>query len=467
MNNESFLYPFTAYPNGMIINVPQSKAYSYQAFYGLVTAMAGDLEQLHLAKHSVIVIYGYKNSFKALLLFFACIKCGYIPFIVEAASMAKITDLKFNGVFSDETLTGGQFETATRTTIGGEQFYYNIHPEVYIGDENDLLIVSSSGSTSKVPKKILLGKTQTITNIRSNQEALSITEKDVTLLLLPVSYSYGLIAQFLSHFFSGATIVLGERLLSVLQLPELLVKYRVTNVFMTPLLARLILYYNQHTKQIGNSLRFITLGGDKPQAQTLRKIYALFACPIYGTYGLAEAGPRVATYKFMELLSEQEEWCIGDINPGISVEVQREKKYEEMYQGINIGYLSIRSPSIYLGYIKGNKLKKTPSPQVLRTKDICIEKGKRFYLLGREDDFIIYKGKIIWFYKLSRDLYETPGILKITIRKNAGDVLEIKIFHRNVISITGIQDVLNKKYDLKYGVNYHIKLMEFNNTHYK
>jgi acyl-CoA synthetase (AMP-forming)/AMP-acid ligase II len=467
MNSEIFLRPFREFPASIIVNVPQSRTYSYEEFYALVMEVAGELEQLHLVKRSVIVIYGYKNSFKALQLFFACIRCGYIPFIVESTSLSKILDLKFNGIFSDELLPGGQFAAAAHTKVRSENFYYRIHDDLYIGDENDLLIVSSSGSTSKVPKKILLGKSQTLSNIRSNQEALAIGREDVTLLLLPVSYSYGLIAQFLSHLFSGAAIVLGERLLSVLQLPELLLRYQVTNIFMTPLLARLLLYYNQDTPRINNRLRFITLGGDKPQAQTLRKMFALFGCPIYGTYGLAEAGPRVATHKSLELLSGEEEWCIGDINPGISVEVLAEKKYEAMYRHANVGYLAIKSPSIYLGYIRGNKLKRTASSQVLRTKDICIEKEKRFYLLGREDNFIVSKNRIIWFDRLSRDLYETPGILKIMIRKHAGNRLEIKIFHRNVISIAGLQDILEKKYDLKHGDNYHIKLMEFNNTYYK
>lgn len=467
MNSEIFLRPFREFPASVIVNVPQSRTYSYEEFYALVMEVAGELEQLHLVKRSVIVIYGYKNSFKALQLFFACIRCGYIPFIVESTSLSKILDLKFNGIFSDESLPSGQFTAAAHTKVRSENFYYRINDDLYIGDENDLLIVSSSGSTSKVPKKILLGKSQTLSNIRSNQEALAISQEDVTLLLLPVSYSYGLIAQFLSHLFSGAAIVLGERLLTVLQLPELLLRYQVTNIFMTPLLARLLLYYNQDTPRINNRLRFITLGGDKPQAQTLRKMFALFGCPIYGTYGLAEAGPRVATHKSLELLSGEEEWCIGDINPGISVEVLAEKKYEAMYRHANVGYLAIKSPSIYLGYIRGNKLKRTASSQVLRTKDICIEKEKRFYLLGREDNFIICKNRIIWFERLSRDLYETPGILKIMIRKHAGNMLEIKIFHRNVISIAGLQDILEKKYDLKHGDNYHIKLMEFNNTYYK
>lgn len=468
MNRQLFFDPFNKYADALIVDASQKKEYTYEEFNNLITGIAYGIEKLNIEKHTILVIYGYKNSFKPLLLFFACIKCNLIPFIVETGNLSKIVDLKFTGIFSGEAINDPLFDNATNTTICDEYvFYYNIHKEVYIGSENDLLIVSSSGSTSPVPKKILLGKEQTLANIKSNQEALSITQNDATLILLPVSYSYGLIAQFLTHFFAGSKIVLGEKLLSILQLPQLFKKHAITNVFMTPLLARLILYYYQKIKRIDNNLRFITLGGEKPHYQTFKNVLSLFNCPIYSTYGLAEAGPRVATNKYTDAPIDSEEFCIGNVNPGISIKIAANEKWPAKYNEGETGYLQIDSPSIYLGYIKGNQLNKPQSNTILLTKDICVKKDNRFFLLGREGDFIEYKDRIIWFNCLTKELYHTPEILKVKIEKENNNKLEIKIFHRNKISVVEIKTVLKNKYDLNDGDHYNMSLIEFNNTQYK
>jgi len=467
MYKEAFFNPFKEHQDSLIVDATQSKSYTYGEVYGQVADIASGIEKLQIARHTIVVIYGYKNTFKSLVLFFSCLKCDLIPFIVEAGGLSKITDLKFNGIFSEAPIADSLTEKADLEIIQGDHLYYNIHEDTYVGDENDLLIVSSSGTTAGTPKKILLGKQQTIANIASNREALSVTKEDATLILLPVSYSYGLIAQFLTHFFTGARIVLGERLLGILQLPQLFQRHQITNVFMTPLLARLILYYYQKIPKLKNNLKFITLGGDKPHLPTLQKIFQLFNCPVYSTYGLAEAGPRVATNRYTAPPGPESELCIGGVNPGIHLKVTASEKYQGKYDDTPIGYLQINSPSIYLGYIKGNELDRPKSDTVLTTKDICIKKDNRFFVLGREGDFIEYKDRIIWFNSLSDELYHAPEILKVNIRKDQEDKLEIGIFHRNKISVPEIQQALKEKYDLHYGDNYHLKLIEFNNTYYK
>ncbi|WP_343689637.1 class I adenylate-forming enzyme family protein [Chitinophaga sp.] len=467
MYKDSFFIPFTEHHDSIIIDATQSKSYTYEEVYGQIADIAAGIEQLQLAKHSIVVIYGYKNAFKSLLLFFSCLKCELIPFLVEAGGLSKITDLKFNAILSEAAINDSIVDNATAHRINDAFLYCNMYEDVYVGDENDLLVVSSSGTTAGTPKKILLGKQQTLANIASNREAMSITKDDATLVLLPVSYSYGLIAQFLTHFFTGAKIVLGERLLGILQLPQLFQKHQITNVFMTPLLARLILYYYQKIPKIKNNLRFITMGGDKPHLPTFQNVFRLFSCPIYSTYGLAEAGPRVATCKYTDVPEKDSEACIGVVNPGITLRVAPAEKYQDKYNDTPIGYLQIETPSIYLGYIRGNVLDKPSSNTVLTTKDIVVKKDDRYFILGREGDFIEYKDRIIWFNSLSDELYHAPEVLKVSIRKDSEDRMEIGVFHRNRINIPEVEQALKDKYDLHAGDHYDLKLIEFNNTYYK
>jgi acyl-CoA synthetase (AMP-forming)/AMP-acid ligase II len=132
-----------------------------------------------------------------------------------------------------------------------------------------------------------------------------------------------------------------------------------------------------------------------------------------------------------------------------------------------MGYLQIETPSIYLGYIRGNVLDKPASDTVLTTKDIVVKKEGRYFILGREGDFIEYKDRIIWFNSLSDELYHAPEVLKVSIRKDSEDRMEIGVFHRNKINIPEVEQALKDKYDLHAGDHYDLKLIEFNNTYYK
>ena len=256
------------------------------------------LNHQNIEDHSIIVIYGYRNSFTTLVLLFASVSENLIPFIVESGNLHYTEDLKFNAILTPDPIGFKEYPNIKEISFDHGIIYKNFHKDIYIGSENDFVIVSSSASTSKIPKKILLGKRQTLNNIVSNQKALSISKRDKTLVLLPISYSYGLIGQVLSHLLVGADIFFTNKNLGILQLSALIRKHKITNIFMTPLFSRLFLYYNQNLRIIENSLSFITIGGDKPYEEELKKLQKIFQCPIYGTYGLAEAGPRVATKKF-------------------------------------------------------------------------------------------------------------------------------------------------------------------------
>ena len=294
-----------------------------------------------------------------------------------------------------------------------------------------------------------------------------ITKNDTTLILLPLSYSYGLIAQFFTHLSVGANIILADKVLGILQIDLLQRKYKVTNVFMTPLLARLFIYYNKRINLGQNHLRFVTLGGDKPHVPTIKKMHELFGCKIYGTYGLAEAGPRVATNQFDIASLSNNVLSIGQLNPGISASIVISPKYQKLCGLSEIGHLLVESQSIYLGYIKGNKLQTPKSNSYIKTKDICIKKGESYVLLGRENQYVSYEGRVLWFYELHQHFYKDQNVLKVKIVKGSNDSLRIIIYHRNASSIQQLKESFEEKYNFFYDSHYALELVEFNNTQYK
>lgn len=462
---EEFLQPLVAYPSSLIIDDARSQTYTYQEFYQLVLGMAYDLEQHALEQNSIVVLYGYRNSFTTLLLFYACIKNNLIPFIVEYGNLDKIKDLKFNALLAPEPIVLEDYADVKEFEITNGNLYTHFNEEIYIGNDNDLAVVTSSGSTSKIPKKILLGKEQTLANIKSNCEALSIDQDDTTLIMLPISYSYGLIAQFLSHICSGADVVFADKSLGILQLPKLLTTHKITSIFMTPLLSRLILYYNKKLKFVENNLRFITIGGNKPQKEGLEKLHKVFQCPIYGTYGLAEAGPRVATNKFD--INKDITLSLGKANPGITLQIIKDKKYQALCNTEDIGYMMIQTPSLYLGYIEGNTLIKPSVAFKLFTKDICVQRDGAFHILGRDDEYIHHDNTIIWFYDIGAVFYKDAQVLKVKVYKSDDDKLDIKVYHRNAIALEACKEALAEQFDLQDDKDYTVELIKFNNSQYK
>ncbi len=463
MSKSKFFQPLFDFPNSYIVNEMGNKSYSYQEFYDEILSVENELKNQLIKKNTIVVIYGFRSSFDILIIFFFCVKNDLIPFIIEQGNLNYIDDLNFNILITPDSLDFKKQVEKKEFKVGN--LYQKFNENLFIGNSNSFAIVSSSGSTSNVTKKILLGKKETLNNIRSNQKALGLTKNDTTLVLLPISYSYGLIAQFFSHLLLGSKIVLANKTLGILQIPFLLKKHLVTNIFMTPLMSRLLFQYCKDIDVIENNLSFITIGGDKPNVEGVKKLQNVFQCPIYATYGLAEAGPRVSTKKIKinEVFTSE----LGNPNPGIKMNIIKTEKYQKLCRTDQIGYLNIETHSIYLGYIVGKRLIKPLCIEALKTKDICVKDNNGIHLLGRDEDYIIKDNKIIWFYEIESNFYNNPNVLKVKIKKETQNKLNIIVYYRNQITKKDFFKTLLKKYGLSKNLEYSISLVEFSNAQYK
>lgn len=454
---------FKKYPDATIEESPLL-SFTYSQFYDQIGQVASGISDLNIPKKSVIVIYGIKSQLRSMILLCGSIKAGLIPFIVENGGMEKVKDLKFSTILTENTTTDC-FESFSKSSfLSTYLLHYKICNTHFIGDENSLVIVSSSGTTAKIPKKILLGKSETMNNILSNVQALKLTSAEKTLIVLPVSYSYGLIAQFFSHLYVGANIVFATKNIGILQIPFLLNKHNITNIYLTPLLARLVVYYNLKCKPKANNLNFITIGGDKPYTSIIKKIVNLFNCNIYTTYGLAEAGPRVSTKSFKK---EDENYMIsiGTPNPNVDVQIKKTAKYDKIFNNSAIGILNIQSPSVFLGYIKGNKIQKPVSAKMIKTKDLGMKMDNgEIVLLGRSDQYFVSNGKPVWFYDLNEEIYESDNVIKVKIQKKTK--MMIDVFYRGILEENNVVNSLQQKYGIENNKDYNIQFIKYDGNQY-
>lgn len=455
---------FKNYPNATIEESPLIK-FTYSKFYKEIEKVSTQLDTLSIPKKSIVIIYGIKSQLKSMMLLLGCIHSDFIPFIVENGGIEKIKDLKFSAIISENS-GSVSLENFFKKNFLSYTLYYKECPDNFIGNENSLMIVSSSGTTAKIPKKILLGKSETMKNISSNVEALKLSQEEKTLIVLPVSYSYGLIAQFFSHIYVGASIVFATKNVGILQIPYLLNKHNITNIYLTPLLARLVVYYNLKSRPKSNNLNFIAIGGDKPYKSIIKKITNLFNCNIYSTYGLAEAGPRVST-NFFNKGEKCNAITIGKPNPSVKVEIKSTARYNKIFNNEKIGLLNIETPSIYLGYIKGNKIQSPKSQKKIRTKDLGIKMDNgEIVILGRSDQYFVSEGKPIWFYDLNEEIYEIDNVIKVRIQKKTK--MNIDVFYRGTLEETPVIDSLKQKYGIESKKDYNIRFIKYDgNLYYK
>lgn len=463
MSCNDFFRPFMEFKESCIIDVSTKLYYTYEGFFQKVMEISSELSTIKLTPRSVILIYKISNPFESILAFFACLQSDLIPFIVDTEDLKDLSDLKYKTIITNGIISSIETLPVTLNSISGVVLYDIDSEGYYKGNENDLIVVTSSKSASTVSKKILLGAKETLFNIESNRKSLPILKDEKTLVLLPFSYSYGLIAQFLTHLFVGTDIVIAPRIIGIIQLKTIIHDYGITNIFLTPLLARLILIYNNTC--VNNNLRFITLGGDKPCQSTISGVRGLFDCEIYATYGLAEAGPRVATSK---LGIEKSEVDIGQINSGIEVSIVEDEKYRKITNIKAIGYLKIYTPSIYLGYIQGNNLCKPESSEFVMTKDIVYYSDNKYYLLGRDDEYVIIGSNLHWFQDFKSFFYNNPNVLKVRIQKDIDNKLFFTIFYKSKDGVDfDMEDLFDSYFSIKKEIDYSLTVVGYQYNQYK
>jgi acyl-coenzyme A synthetase/AMP-(fatty) acid ligase len=214
------------------------------------------------------------------------------------------------------------------------------------------LLVTSSGSTNR--KKIIKYGFEGIQfNVSQNIEALDIRPSDRTLMVLPLTYSYGLIAQLFSHLSVGATVVFSNKRLMTNAMVELISRHKVTSVFTAPPIFRQLVFMMERfgrvyaEKYSWATLRYITVGGNHIEAGTVRRALGQFGCSIVKTYGLAEAGPRVAT----RWIRSPHDTIDSNGAPLANVRIHVCDEQGRRLEAGRTGRLIVETPSAALGYL--------------------------------------------------------------------------------------------------------------------
>ncbi|MBD2754066.1 class I adenylate-forming enzyme family protein [Spirosoma validum] len=308
------------------------------------------------------------------------------------------------------------------------------------------LLVTSSGSKSQ-PKIVKLTESGLGQNVEGNVAALGLRSDDVTAMALPMGYSYGLVAQWLSHFYVGATVVLADARFFLAELPRLIERHRITTLFTVPPMIRQINYFADRgffRLPAAHSLRFVTVGGNRLERSSLTKAMTVFGCPLVKTYGLAEAGPRVAT----NFVSEADDWMadsVGRPNQGVTIRVLDAKRQE--LPPFKPGIIHIVSGSVTAGYVNVRKPRYLIPGREVTTRDFgFVTDTGEVFILGRRNESIYLNKRRIWFQEIENLLYGEFSLLKLSldrqqrrVRIRAVALAESQLCSQRIVDYLGTQ----------------------------
>lgn len=247
--------------------------------------------------------------------------------------------------------------------------------------------ILSSGSTGQ-PKIIVHALASLLLNAMLHASAIDVQAHDTVALSLPLNFSYGLVAGLLATILVGADglLVDPQRVnlrRACAELSPTIGMSTPTNVlagFGVEVLAR---------------LRRLTIGGDVLHAGLARQLVELVPHGrVFATYGLTEAGPRVASQALNAAqIREDDAVSLGLPLDGVAIELHAEDGNPDL------GELVVDTPTVMRGYLgdeTGTRAVLDRPGGTLRTGDMFRRREGRLFFAGRRKRIIIRGGENIY-----------------------------------------------------------------------
>jgi long-chain acyl-CoA synthetase len=254
----------------------------------------------------------------------------------------------------------------------------------------DFLIIYTSGSTG-TPKAVLFDQQAEIAGNASLIEMWGITERDITLVALPLGFLYGLSTAAATGLQVGGQVVIQPRFHPG-EVLQAMVQHRVTIYHGVPTMFTMMLdYAEQNDLHIDLSfMRLLICAGAPLSAELKARFQARFGKAIDDYYALTEVRPVFG--RFADDKNPMPPAAIGRASPGAVIRIV-DGAGMEVADGVH-GELVVRAPSTLKRYYKDEGLTKAAFlGDLFRTGDLGFRDAQGFYhLTGRIKDIIIRGG---------------------------------------------------------------------------
>jgi len=337
--------------------------------------------------------------------YFAALLNGLVPMPVPpatpAARLARIGAEVGAGAVLGASLDPARFGATRTVPVGRAQALGLAGPLTW---PPGTVLMATSG-TSGMFSACLHRVDALLRNARRHAAAVRLRGDDTVLVSLPLYYSYALVAQALAAFQTGAALVLSGPPFSPAGYLAVLGRYGVTASSLTPTVVRAVL---GHGARFPRCLRMLTIGGDQlGPAQVARLVADSPGLELYLTYGLTEAGPRVATLAaHAEPASRYA--SAGLPLPGVTASLRPVPGHPP-----DEGELLVGSDTVLVDKIGGTGGRTLVRPGVIATGDLFrIDPDGYLYFAGRLSDFIVVRGEKVCLQSVRQLVQAMAGTLR-------------------------------------------------------
>lgn len=252
-------------------------------------------------------------------------------------------------------------------------------------------VLYTTGTTGK-PRGIVLTNANNIAIAENIKYGTKMKDDSVELIPLPLSHSHGLRSCY-ADILNGSTIVLVSGVMNVKRIFELIARYKVSALDLSPNAAKILLKLSKGgLNGYASQIDFIQIGTAMLDENLKNELCNIFPnSRLYNFYGSTESG-RVCVLDFNA--ERGKIGCIGSPARHAKCVITDEKRQIIRSSKENTGLLAISGKMNMKRYIGSEELtQEVMHNGYIYTNDIgYIDENGEIYVLGRIDDVINYKG---------------------------------------------------------------------------
>jgi len=326
-------------------------------------------------------------------------------FDAEFTEAAKAILEEFPGINTVFFFGEGELPWASRLEAETGK-YPDSGPPISGDSETPLLMLYTAGSTGR-PKGVPLKQTNLFFSAVNWIIELGIHKKDYTLSVLPLFHIGGHILWTLPHLMIGAKILLLRRVEPEKTL-QLIDREKITNTYLIPAMAKMIIALPGWKDHDLGSIRFIGSGGEAV-SDRITSAFGEIGIPILNSYGLTETSDGTTTIRPYDAPGKSAN-CIGKPLPFVDIRVVNPEG-KEVGPGEE-GEIIHRGPSVVEAYWqRPEETAKAFRDGWFHTGDIATRDENGYvYFLGRKDDMIVTGGENVYPAEVEEAILRHPKI---------------------------------------------------------
>lgn len=271
--------------------------------------------------------------------------------------------------------------------------------------KDEAIVIYSSGTTGRA-KGIILSHFAINTNADAIIEYMCPHKEDCIYIVKPFSHSSTITGELLVALKTQMSLVVSPTVVPPRYVFSAVNKFKVSIMCINPTLLSMYSEGCLSLKLQTSSLKKIYVSGSILKKQILEKSRKAFEnIAIFNVYGLSEAGPRVS--------AQRANYCNGN-SVGTAISGVKIKIIDHNGQAVGngeTGLIHVYTPSIFSGYVSGNKALPSKCEGWLNTGDIgYFDNNNELHVIGRADDVIIVGAHKIYPSQVEQLVMESGNI---------------------------------------------------------